>query len=129
MDINNTLLDQLQKQAQASDRLRAAMDLRNSADEQSQRMLNAVEPGTAVPIHRHLTTSETCILLRGRLDEIFYDDRGNETERHHLNTAAGTYGLQIPAGQWHTIDVLESSVILEVKAGLYAPTRPEDILQ
>ena len=127
MEINDKLLDELQQKARTSERLRAAMDLRNDANEQSQRMLNALEPGTIVPIHRHPTTAETCLLLRGRLDEIFYDDNGNEIARHHFNTANGVYGLQIPAGQWHTIEVFEPSVILEVKAGSYAPSRPEDI--
>ncbi len=127
MEINDKLLDELQQKAQASERRRAAMDLRNDANEQSQRMLNALEPGTIVPIHRHPTTSETCLLLRGRLDEIFYDDNGKETARHHFNTANGVYGLQIPAGQWHTIEVYEPSVILEVKAGSYEPSHPEDI--
>ena len=76
MKIDNTLLDELTAQAQASPRLRMNMDLRDSAEDQSQRMLNAIEPGSEVPIHRHRKTSETVVVLRGRVVEEYYDDAG-----------------------------------------------------
>jgi hypothetical protein len=75
--ITQALLDSLTKQAQASPRLRMNMDLRNSADDKSQRMLNALEPGTIMPIHRHLGSSETCVCIRGHFEELFYDESGN----------------------------------------------------
>ena len=127
MIINHILLDELLKEAAASPRLRMNRDLRNSADDQSHRMLNALLPGTQVPIHRHRNTSETVILLKGKIDEIYYNDEVVETERFHLGID-GTYGINIPIGQWHSIAVFEPSVILEVKDGKYIPAGPEDIV-
>ena len=125
---NNTFLDRLLEQAQASPRLRMGHDLRNSADDQSQRMFNALIPGTEVPIHRHPTSSETVVILRGRLAEVYYDDKGNETARYELNAQAGDLGMNIPAGQWHTVEVHEPSVIIEMKNGAYAPVAEADIM-
>jgi cupin fold WbuC family metalloprotein len=129
MIIDDKLLDTLREQAKASERKRVAFDLRNDAGENSQRMLNIMEPGTAVPIHRHADTIETAILIRGRMDEIFFDADGKEIERIHLDRSAGNYGLQIPVGMWHTVEVLEPSVLLEIKAGKYQPIRPCDVLE
>ncbi len=127
MIITQQILDDLTAQAQAAPRLRMNMDLRNSPDDQSQRMLNAIEPGSVVPIHRHRSTSETVVCLRGCVDEIFYDDSGHETARFRLDPSVGSFGLQIPAGQWHTLVALQPSVIVEVKDGKFAPMGKEDV--
>ena len=139
MKIDNILLDNLTAQAQASPRLRMNMDLRNSAADSSQRMLNAIEPGSVVPIHRHQKTSETVVVLRGRVVEEYYDDAGVLVESFVLgdchvadaprNDVPMACALNIPAGQWHTLRALESgTVILEMKDGPYEPISPADIL-
>ncbi len=130
MKITQAILDQLTEQAKASPRLRMNMDLRNSADDQSQRMLNAIEPGSPLPIHRHQKTSETVVCLRGRLVEEYYDELERIcTERIELSPNGPVFALNIPAGQWHTVRALESgTVILEMKDGAYIPTSQEDIL-
>lgn len=128
VSIDNALLDALMQQAKWSPRLRAAQDLRTSPADQSQRMLNALLPGTAVPIHRHTKTVETVFVVRGRLEEVFFNDNGEETARYELDASNGHYGVQIPIGQWHTVEVTEPCVILEVKDGTYAPAAPEDML-
>ena len=130
MKITQALLDTLTTQAQGSPRLRMNLDLRNSVDDTSQRMLNAIEPGSVVPIHRHQKTSETVVCLRGRLVEEFYDELERIcTEAIVLSPNSPTMALNIPAGQWHTVRSLESgTVILEVKDGPYEPISPEDIL-
>ena len=131
MVINQAILDNLTEQAKASPRLRMNLDLRNSADDQSQRMLNAIEPGSPLPIHRHRHTSETVVCLRGRLIEEFYDDLERTcTDRIELSPNGPVVALNIPAGQWHTVQALESgTVIMEVKDGGYEPIGPEDILE
>lgn len=103
-------------------------DLRNAAGEDSQRMLNALLPGTPLPIHRHKDTDETVIILKGRMDEVFYDANGKEMARVHLDPSKGQYGVQIPAGQYHSVEVFEPSVIVEFKAGRYDPNISEDCL-
>jgi len=130
MVINQALLDKLTAEAKASPRLRMNLDMRNSADDQSQRMLNAIEPGSVLPIHRHRNTSETVVCLRGRLVWEFYDELERIcTEAIELSPNGQVVALNIPAGQWHTVKALESgSVILEMKEGAYEPTGPEDIL-
>lgn len=130
MKIDDRLLDSLTEQAKSSERLRMNMDLRNSSADTSQRMLNAIEPGSEVPIHRHCTTSETVVVLRGRLIEEFYDDLECRcTDAIELSADGPVRALNIPAGQWHTVRVLESgTVIMEVKDGPYIPTSPTDIL-
>ena len=101
MIIDDALLDELIAKAKESPRLRMNYDLRNSPDDKSQRMMNALIPGTKMPIHRHTKSSETLFVLRGRMDEIFYDDNGNETGRAHLNPAKGCYGVNVPMNVWH----------------------------
>jgi len=130
MVINQALLDKLTEEAKASPRLRMNLDLRNSADDQSQRMLNAIEPCSPLPIHRHRHTSETVVCLRGRLVWEFYDELERIcTETIELSPNGQVVALSIPAGQWHTVRALESgSVILEMKEGAYEPTGPEDFL-
>lgn len=131
MKITQALLDKLTEQAKASPRLRMNYDLRNSDEDQSQRMLNAIEPGSPLPIHRHQKTSETVVCLRGRLVEEYYDDLERMcTEAIELSPNGPVVALNIPAGQWHTVRALESgTVIMEVKDGPYTPTGPEDILE
>lgn len=128
--ITQELLDSLTVQAKSSPRLRMNLDLRNSDSDGSQRMLNAIEPGSVVPIHRHRNSSETVVCLRGRVVEEYYDELGQIcTDSIILSPNSETVALNIPAGQWHTIRSLESgTVIMEVKDGAYEPPRPEDSL-
>ena len=128
MIINDQLLDELLEKAKESPRLRMNMDLRNSSKDKSQRMLNVLLPGTVVPIHRHRETSETTMIIRGKLFMVFYDDLGGQTERYLLDPTIGNYGVQIPARQWHTVEVIEPSAIFEVKDGPYKPLEPEDMM-
>lgn len=129
MNIDKTLLDNLSFQAKASTRLRMNMDLRDSAEDQSQRMLNALEPGTVLPIHRHRKTSETVAILRGRAVQYLYDDEGNETDAVLLEAGGEVPAIQVEMGQWHRLEALESgTVIVEFKNGAYEPIGPEDIL-
>lgn len=129
MYLDESLLDNLQEAARQNPRKRMNLDLRNSNEDGSQRMLNALEPDTVLPIHRHRSTSETVVLLRGCMDEIFYDDEKRVIARFRLNPKEGRYGLSIPAGQWHGIEVHESSVIIEMKDGPYRPISQEDVLE
>ena len=131
MKITQAILDKLTEQAKASERLRMNLDLRNSDTDGSQRMLNAIEPGSPLPIHRHQKTSETVVCLRGRLVEEFYDDLERTcTERIELSPNGPVVALNIPAGQWHTVQALESgTVILEMKNGKYEPLSDVDILK
>ena len=128
MIINDQLLDDIQKKAMENPRHRMNMDLRTSSEDKSQRMLNALLPGTVVPIHRHRDTSETTMIVRGKLFVVFYNDLGAQTERYLLDSTTGNYGVQIPKGQWHAVEVIEPSTIFEVKDGPYVPITPEDTM-
>lgn len=129
MVVSQAVLDELTAQAKASPRLRMNMDLRNGPEDGSQRMLNAIEPGSPLPIHRHMKSSETVVCLRGRLVEEFYDESGVVTESIVLRPNGPVVAVNIPIGQWHTVRVLESgTVIMEVKDGAYEPIGQEDIL-
>lgn len=129
--ITQGLLDSLTEQAKASPRLRMNMDLRNSPEDKSQRMLNALEPGTPLPIHRHRQSSETVVCLRGRLVEEFYDELERRcVESIELSPNGPVVALNIPIGQWHTVRVLESgTVIMEVKDGPYEALTDVDVLK
>ena len=128
MLVDQTVLDALTARAKESPRLRMNLDLRNSPADGSQRMLNAIEPGTVLPIHRHPTTSETVVCLRGHFQEYFYDADGRLTET--IDMRPGGNLLNIPVGQWHNLVSFESgTVLLEVKDGPYEPIGPEDILE
>lgn len=129
--ITQGLLDSLTEQAKTSERQRMNLDLRDSEMDSSQRMLNAIEPGSALPIHRHRSTSETVVCLRGRLVEEFYDDLERIcTDAIELSPNGPIVALNIPAGQWHTVRALESgTVILEMKNGAYEPLSDVDILK
>lgn len=119
MEINKDLIDKLFVEAKENPRLRQNLDLRTSAEDGSQRMLNALLPGTVVPIHRHPNSTENVFLLCGKLVEVIYDEDENVKERILLDPAAGSYGCVVPQGAWHTVEVLEPSVIYEAKDGKY----------
>ena len=147
MNIDKHLLDNLLAQAAESPRLRMNLDLRISEADGSQRMLNALLPGTVLPIHRHTKTTETLVLLRGKMEEIFFEEADEavwdgdsrckdlcrrrvlrEASRVLLEAGGEVQGLSIPVGQWHTVNVLEPTVILECKDGKYEPLGEEDVL-
>ena len=135
MIIDKQLLDELTAKAKESPRLRMNMDLRNSSEDTSQRILNAIEPGTEVPIHRHRKTSETVVMLRGRAVQWLYDDDGEVVGNVTLsaggcNDLNAVPAMNVEKGQWHRIESLESgTVILEVKDGAYQPMCPEDVMK
>lgn len=144
IEFNNDFLAQLFQQAEGNERLRQNFDLRTSSADTSQRMLNALLPGTVVPIHRHEDTTETVVCLRGKMDEVIYEEvvtydkaapdtmpmgmdaqdvtrkvEYREVQRIRLCPAEGKYGCQVPKGAWHTVEVIEPSVIFEAKDGAY----------
>ena len=119
MEINKESLDNLFAQAKENPRLRQNLDLRTSSADTSQRMLNVLLPGTVVPIHRHPQSTENVFLLCGKIVEVICDENGNEIERIHLDPTVGNYGCVVPQGAWHTVEVLEPSVIYESKDGKY----------
>ena len=128
MVITQEILDELIEKAKASERLRANMDLRNSPEDLSQRMLNALEPGTVMPIHRHLGTSETCVCIRGHFEEYLYDENGNLTET--IDMVPSGVVLNIEKGQWHSLKCLESgTILLEAKDGVYAPLNKDEFFE
>ena len=131
MKITQATLDKLTEEAKASQRFRMNLDLRNGEGDTSQRMLNAIEPGSPLPIHRHQKTSETVVCLRGRIVEEYYDELERIcTDRIELSPNGPVMAVNIPAGQWHTVKALESgTVILEVKDGSYEPITDVDILR
>lgn len=127
MIIDKAILDSLSEQAKTNSRLRQAMDLRNSSEDLSQRMLNALEPGTVMPIHRHKDTSETCVCIRGHFEEYFYDEEGRLTET--IDMVPGGVVLNIEKGQWHSLRCLESgTVLLEAKDGAYRPLGEDEVM-
>ena len=127
MVVDKIILDMLTAQAKASPRLRMNLDLRNSAEDGSQRMLNALEPGTVLPIHRHHDSSETVVIVRGKILWVFYDENGNETERAALD--ADSRMLNVEKDRWHSLVCLESgSVLYESKNGPYHPLEEDEIM-
>ena len=122
MTIDNELLDNLTAKAKANPRLRQNYDLRNSENDLSQRMLNAIEPGTVMPIHRHPNTSTTVISIRGKMRQNFYDDNSTLTESVTLDAEGATRAVQIEKSRWHNLESLESGTILfEAKDGVWEP--------
>ena len=122
--IDKQLIEELFAKAEASERKRMNYDLRTSSNDGSQRMLNALLPGTVVPVHRHPMSNENVIILCGRMDEVIYEASNEgmelvETRRIHLDPTIGNYGCVVPAGAWHTVEVLEPTVIYEAKDGKY----------
>ena len=128
MIINDELLDKITAEAETSPRLRMNYNLHESLDAKAQRLINVLLPGTPLPIHRHQHTAETYVLLRGKMFVVFYDSLGSQIERILLDPIKGKYGVQIPKGQWHNVEIIDPSSILEVKDGPYMPLQPEDIL-
>ena len=125
--INIEFIRELIHKAEKTDRLRVAYDLRNSPDDNSQRVLNALMPGTEVPIHRHEGSSETTICIYGRVSVYFYEQKPDgsfiQTEMVTLDPSCGRYGIQIPKGVWHTVKVVFPSLLCEVKDGKYVPQK------
>lgn len=129
MILDKDFLDSLQKQAADSPRLRMNYDLRTSSADTSQRMLNALEPGTVVPVHRHKHSAETLVMVRGRIRQRLYNDQGELTDEFEMIPGGDCSVLQIPAGQFHSLECLESgTVIFEAKDGAYAPLDADDVL-
>ena len=130
MVITKEILDNLCEQAKENPRLRQSLDLRNSPEDLSQRMLNALEPGTVMPIHRHHASSETVVVLRGKIEWIFYDNDGNETERVMLDANGEPRMLNVERDRCHSLVCLEEgSVLYESKDGGYHPLEEDEILQ
>lgn len=135
MVIDKSLIDSLYAEARENPRLRQSRDMRTSPADVSQRMLNALLPGTVVPIHRHRNSSESVLCLDGELYEVIYEMlpdadgrlRPVEAERYHLSAAGECRGCQVPLGAWHAVEVVRPSVIFEAKDGAYAPATPEDL--
>ena len=130
MLLTTALLDTLTAQARTSPRLRQHYDLRNTPDDNSQRILNAWEPGTVLPIHRHRESSETVVMLRGKGRWNYYDDNGNLTGSFIVSADGDIRGISVPKGQWHSTECLESgTVILECKDGKWKALREEDVMK
>ena len=130
MFLNTELFDKLTALAKASPRLRMNFDLRNTPDDQSQRMLNALEPGTVMPIHRHRGSSETVAVLRGKVKWLYYDENGKLTDTFIVAPGSHLCGLSVPKGQWHSLECMESgTVILEAKDGVYTPLGVGDVME
>ena len=130
MLIDKELLDNLTAQAKENERLRMHYDLRDSVEDGSQRILNAMEPGTVLPIHRHRGSSETVVMLRGKGKWNYYDDNGQLTESFLVSADGDIRGISVPKGQWHNSESLESgTVILECKDGPWAPLAEEDVIK
>lgn len=130
MVIDSKILDDLSAQAKANPRLRQAMDLRNSPEDLSQRMLNALEPGTIMPIHRHHTSSETVVVLRGKIEWVFYDDNGSVTERVTLDANGEPRMINVERDRWHSLVCLEEgSVLYESKNGAYQPLEEDEVMK
>lgn len=130
MIIDKQVFDSLTKQAKESPRLRMAMDLRNSPEDHSQRMLNALEPGTVMPVHRHLKTSETVVVLRGKICWKYYNEAGEKTNDIILDANGDVRCINVDMGQWHSLDCLESgTILLEAKNGRYQPLTDDEIMK
>lgn len=128
MVFNSDLFNELLVAAENSPRLRINFDLRNSSEDKSQRMLNALIPGTVIPIHRHLSSSESVVILSGCVKEIFYNNDGEKTQEVELRPNGECVGINIPREQWHSLQVLEPSVIIEMKDGEYHPLSDDEIM-
>ena len=129
MIIDKNLLYDLSAQAKANPRLRQAFDLRTTPKDGSQRILNAVEPGTVLPIHRHRGSTETIVILRGKVVQHYNDENGNKTASYVLAPNSSQVAISVSVGQWHALESLEEgNVIFECKDGVYEPHLQEDIL-
>ncbi len=129
MKIDKQLLENLRQKAQESERLRMNFDLRTTAEDGSQRMLNSLEPGTVLPIHRHMKSTETVILIKGTVRQNYYNDAGEVVESFVASDKGPIYGFSVPVGQWHNTKCLEAgTVFFESKDGAYEPLPPEDVM-
>ena len=129
MIVDKALLDELTEKAKANPRLRQGMDMRDTAEDGSQRLLNALEPGTVMPIHRHRRTSETVAILRGQVKWLFYDENGKEIESVMLDAEGNVRCIQVEQGRWHSLVCMTSgTILLESKNGKYEPLGEEDIM-
>ena len=126
--IDDQLLDEVSAQAKASTRLRMNYNFHKSLDEKCHRMLNALEPGTEIPIHRHPTKDETFVILKGKVKVTTYNDKGELEDFVILNEEVGQYGVNIPKNVWHTLEALESSMLFECKEGPFVPHEAEGIM-
>lgn len=127
--IDDDFLDKLSKEAKVSPRLRMNYNFHETLDAKAQKLLNAIEPGSVVPPHRHNHTAETYIVLRGSLKVNFYKSDGSLESTHLLDPCEGKYGIEIPAGVYHNLEVIDrNTVIFEAKEGPYTPVLPEDTL-
>lgn len=127
--LDSQLLDTITDQAKESSRLRMNYNLHDSLEAKAQRLFNALEPGTVLPIHRHMNTSETYILVRGKMKVEYYNENKELIDSVVLDPLEGKFGLHVPVGQWHTVVPLESgTMVFEVKDGPYTPFQPEDVL-
>ena len=130
MIITYQILDTISPQAKESPRLRMNYNLHETLDAKVQRLFNAMEPGTVIPIQRHQNTAETLMLVRGKMKVVLYDDNKNVIEEAILSHELGNYGVHIPEGAWHCVEILEpDTVMFEVKEGPYAPLASEDIME
>ena len=130
MILDQIILDTLSQQAKANPRLRQAFDRRTTPEDSSQRILNAVEPGTILPIHRHRGSTETIVVLRGKVVQYYFNDADEKTASYELAPNSAQVGMSVPVGQWHALESLEEgSVIFECKDGAYQPLSTEDILE
>ena len=130
MLLNKELLDALTEQAKVSPRLRMNLDLRNTPDDQSQRMLNALEPGTVMPVHRHRNSSETVTVLRDKVEWVYYIDQGEATDTFIVAPGSDLVGLSVPIGQWHSLECMESgTIVLCFKDGPWEALKDNDIMK
>lgn len=130
MVVDQKIIDELSSKAKENPRLRMTMDLRNTPEDQSQRMLNALEPGTVMPIHRHHASSETVVILRGKIRWLFYDESGNEAERVVLDADGDLRMLNVEKDRWHSLECLTSGAVLyESKDGPYHPLAPDEVME
>lgn len=129
MVIDKALLNKVSEQAKASPRLRMNYNFHQSLEDKCHRFLNAVEPGTVVPIHKHPTKDESFVILRGKVRVTTHNDDGSIIEDLVLSQESGNYGVDIPKNVWHKLESLESgSVIFECKEGPFVPHEEEGIL-
>ena len=128
--IDKPLLDSITHLAQQSPRLRMNYNFHQDLNDKVQRLLNAMEPGTVLPVHRHPHTDEIYVILRGKLDVHAYNDQKEHIATYRLDPKEGKFGISMPAGSWHNVEVLEAgTVIFELKEGPYAPLEKDDIME
>ena len=126
MLIDDSLLKQITQEAKNSERKRKNFNFHDTFEAPCQRMLNTMLKGSRFEIHRHTNTAETFVLLNGKIDLMYYNDKGEEIERFRLDPSIGIYGINIPAGQWHSLEILEDCTIFETREGPYIPVTKDN---